>query len=349
MTELTLKNDEDKSTFLIVGNIHGDETIGRELCLYLMDYLCKNYNKDALIYYLINNTRIFILPSLNPDGFENTDLNGDWRPSRYNSNGIDLNRNFPDQYKPTLNISRENREKEVNAIIDWSATHKVDMSISIHSGALVINYPLDGPVSNIYSSSKHDEYFKYISKQYVDNNHNFNSPFKDCITNGAKCYSVFGGIQDWQYIYKKSFEITLELSNEKIVDEVNLERYWLDNVNSLINSIKLLHIGLKGKVTDSTIKKMILINTSLNNSSEIEISSNGFFSMPLNPGNYTLEYEDLRKSVTIKYNYTYIVTINYMTKIFSIVETKIPGTKDSTMPTTTPPPKKRRKFFCTLL
>ena len=38
-----------------------------------------------------------------------------------------------------------------------------------------------------------------------------------------------------------------------------------------------------------------------------------------------------------------------MTKIFSIVETKIPDTKDSTIPTTAPPPKKRRKFFCSLL
>ena len=77
-----------------------------------MDYLCKNYNNDALIHYLINNTHIFILPSLNPDGFEKTDSDENWTPSRYNSNGIDLNRNFPDQYKPTLNISRKKREKE---------------------------------------------------------------------------------------------------------------------------------------------------------------------------------------------------------------------------------------------
>ena len=327
-----------------------------------MDYLCKNYNNDALIHYLINNTHIFILPSLNPDGFEKTDSDENWTPSRYNSNGIDLNRNFPDQYKPTLNISRKKREKEVNAIIDWSATHNVNMSISIHGGALVVNYPLDGPTSNIYSGSKHDEYFKYISKQYVENNRNFNSSFKDGITNGAQWYSLFGGMQDWQYIYTNSFEITLELSNEKIIDEVNLERYWLDNVNSLINSIKLLHIGLKGTVTDSNIKKLSLINN--NNSSEIKVSSNGFFCIPLKPGNYVLKYHELTKTIIIKNNYTYTVTIHYMSKIFSIVETKIPGTQNLTTPSnhtiptiptnpTTPinppPRRKKKRFFCTFL
>ena len=301
MTEFTSKDNKDKPSFLIVANIHGNETLGRELSLYLMDYLCKNYESDPLIRYLMDNTRIFILPSLNPDGFENTDLNGNWRPSRYNSNGVDLNRNFPDKYKKWINKHRKNRENEVNAIIDWSKTHEVKMSLSIHGGALVVNYPLDGPVSNIYSKSKHDEFFKYISKQYVKNNNDFNSRFKNGITNGSEWYAIFGGMQDWQYINNNTFEITLELSKEKIVEEVNLEKYWLNNVNSFINSIKLLHIGLNGRIIDTSVKNLVLLNTTLNNSSKIDVSSNGFFCIPLKPGDYVLEYQDLQKHVTIKY------------------------------------------------
>ena len=246
--------------------------------------------------------------------------------------------------------------------MDWSETHKVEMSLSIHGGALVVNYPLDGPTSNIYSGSKHDEYFKYISKQYVENNRNFNSPFKDGVTNGAQWYSLFGGMQDWQYIYKNSFEITLELSNEKLVNESDLQKYWNDNINSFINSIKLLHIGLKGIVTDteldSSIKKLTLINNNLNNSSDTEISSNGFFCIPLKPGNYILRYRDLTQGIIIKNNYTYRVTIDYTYKIFNIRATKIPGTpRTPSIPTTPSIPatpvahqrKKKKKFLCALL
>jgi len=38
-----------------VGNIHGDETVGRECLIYLIEYLCINYNKIDYITKLINN------------------------------------------------------------------------------------------------------------------------------------------------------------------------------------------------------------------------------------------------------------------------------------------------------
>ena len=39
------------------------------------------------------------MPTLNPDGFENKSSYTDtWEPQRYNANGKDLNRDFPDQF-----------------------------------------------------------------------------------------------------------------------------------------------------------------------------------------------------------------------------------------------------------
>lgn len=32
-----------------VGNMHGDEPLGRELVLYLADWLCDNYLEDSLV------------------------------------------------------------------------------------------------------------------------------------------------------------------------------------------------------------------------------------------------------------------------------------------------------------
>ncbi len=73
-----------------VGNMHGDETVGRENLIRFIDMLCQEYINPTptafsdRITKLINRTDIYIIPSMNPDGFE--------RARRENVQGYDLNR-----------------------------------------------------------------------------------------------------------------------------------------------------------------------------------------------------------------------------------------------------------------
>ena len=53
-----------------VANMHGNEAVGRELMLHTILHLVQNYNTDYYIRWLLDNTRIHIMPSMNPDGFE---------------------------------------------------------------------------------------------------------------------------------------------------------------------------------------------------------------------------------------------------------------------------------------
>nr|CAD7408304.1 unnamed protein product [Timema poppensis] len=53
-----------------VANMHGDETVGRQLMVFLAQYLLQNYGTDNRVTTIVNSTDIFIMPSMNPDGFE---------------------------------------------------------------------------------------------------------------------------------------------------------------------------------------------------------------------------------------------------------------------------------------
>ncbi|KAH8418922.1 hypothetical protein KR222_004850, partial [Zaprionus bogoriensis] len=53
----------------LVANIQGDETVGRQMVLYMAEYLASKYETDEQVQRLLNTTEIHFLPSCNPDGF----------------------------------------------------------------------------------------------------------------------------------------------------------------------------------------------------------------------------------------------------------------------------------------
>lgn len=64
-----------KPMFKYVANMHGDEVVGRQLMVYLIQYLLSNYGKSKRVTEIIKTTDIHIMPSVNPDGYENSKVN----------------------------------------------------------------------------------------------------------------------------------------------------------------------------------------------------------------------------------------------------------------------------------
>lgn len=108
-----------KPRFKYIGNMHGDETVSRQVLVYLVDYLLTKYAEERRIAELVNTTDIYIMPSMNPDGFEASQegVCGGHRTGRTNANNKDLNRSFPDQYGK--GIKTPESIPEVMAVIKW--------------------------------------------------------------------------------------------------------------------------------------------------------------------------------------------------------------------------------------
>jgi carboxypeptidase M len=113
-------NTQGKPEVLLVNNMHGDETLGFEMSLHLIDYLTANYDCDPFVKHLLDDTIIFIMPTMNPDGYIAN--------QRGNNNEIDLNRDFPD-----VNSSPEDteagREPETGAVMQFIKSHNIALVI----------------------------------------------------------------------------------------------------------------------------------------------------------------------------------------------------------------------------
>ncbi|XP_021902411.1 carboxypeptidase SOL1 isoform X2 [Carica papaya] len=205
--------EEAEPAFKFIGNVHGDEPVGRELLILLANWICDNQMKDPLARLIIQNVHLHILPSMNPDGFS--------IKRRGNANNIDLNRDFPDQFSP-LNDDEDMRQPETRAIMNWLKEIHFTASASLHGGALVANYPWDGTPDrkSHYFSCPDDETFRFMASTYSRSHYNMSlsTEFQGGITNGASWYPIYGGMQDWNYIYAGCFELTLEISDNKWPD-----------------------------------------------------------------------------------------------------------------------------------
>ena len=244
--------EEDEPEVMYTSSMHGDELVGFILTLRLIDSLLTTYGADARVTNMVDNMEIWINPLANPDG---TYAGGDltvFGATRYNSYGIDINRNFPDPDDGD-HPDGHTWQAETQVMMNMAETHSFVLSANFHGGAEVVNYPWD----TWYRRHTDDAWFQTLSHEYADtaqaNSYaGYMDYLDDGITNGYDWYPVSGGRQDYMTYWFGCRETTIELSDIKLVPETTLPNYWLYNRSSLLNYLEHALYGIRGVVTDFT-------------------------------------------------------------------------------------------------
>lgn len=148
--------EEGEAEIILLGGHHAREWISVDVPFLIAKHLLENYGSDSLITRLVNETAIWVVPLVNPDGHQYTITTQRlWRKNRRNNNdgtfGVDLNRNYGyqwggpgssgDTYSETYRGPSPFSEPETQAIRDFLQSRAVKALISYHNFSQLVLYP----------------------------------------------------------------------------------------------------------------------------------------------------------------------------------------------------------------
>ncbi|RCU56992.1 M14 family zinc carboxypeptidase [Oceanihabitans sediminis] len=308
-----IATDEAEPKVMYTSSIHGDEITGYPLMLNLINYFITAYKDTGhadhyRIKNLIDNAEVWINPMANPDGtyYNNASNTSVANARRANANGLDLNRNYPDNVNGPHSNGHTSYELETQHFMNLASNTHFVLSANFHGGIEVVNYPWD----NTYDRHADNNWFMLASREYADNAqadgpNGYMDDLDNGITHGADWYRVYGGRQDYMNFTHQCKEITIELSNTKLIPSSQLVNHWNYNREALIKYLIQGTYGFQGKVKDAltgtpieaTIK---LVGHDAVNSHTVSTLPHGDFYRPVFAGTYDILIEaDCYQSVTL--------------------------------------------------
>ncbi|KAE9419065.1 hypothetical protein Angca_005111, partial [Angiostrongylus cantonensis] len=247
----------NKRAIWVDGNIHAREWASSHTALYFINQLVSGYGKDDTITHYVNSLNFYVMPCLNPDGYEYTRSSPNpsvrlWRKNRSPEKchrslwggekcckGVDLNRNFKfhwaesgSSFEPCSNIYHGDHvfsEPESRAVRDFLNTDelrgKVDGFITLHSYAQLWIYPYSHAQQNY---PKDISELRRTARRAINRLHRqYGTEYR--MGTGADVLSpASGGSDDWaksngiKYVYLVELRPQYELSNGFILHKKEL-------------------------------------------------------------------------------------------------------------------------------
>ncbi len=215
---------ESRPAVLLNGTQHAREWISPMTTMYAADTLLDQYQTDPTVKALLDEVDVYVLPMVNPDGYEySRTVNRQWRKNRRpvgaNSYGVDLNRNW--DYGWGLDSGSSNNpdsltyrgpspfsEPETMGVRDFYLDHQnIVSNIDFHAYSQLILYPFgfsdvqspdDQAMLNQVAIEMSDSIFNVHGQNYIPES-------------ASDLYLASGLSIDWTYGSQKAYSYTVEL------------------------------------------------------------------------------------------------------------------------------------------
>lgn len=184
---LDVEYADQKPAMLYTGTIHAREWIGNELAIKFIEYVIDNYRVDPKLKEALTRNTLYMVPCLNPDGFEfSRNHFSFWRKNRRDNGdgtfGVDLNRNFGVRFKRSTETHLNTyggpeafSEPETAAIRDFVHDHEnITIALDYHSQGNVF-FPahkfnheseIEGTDLNVLCANMNREIHKVTGRKY---------------------------------------------------------------------------------------------------------------------------------------------------------------------------------------
>ncbi len=200
--------DENEPEALYTALHHAREPASLSQLIFYMWYLLENYGTHPEVTYLLDNTEMYFIPMINPDGYiqnETTDPSGGgmWRKNkRDNGNGtfgVDLNRNYSYQWGgagTSTNTSSDTylgpsafSEPETQAIKWFTENRDIEIALNYHTYGDLLMHPY-GYATGVTTP---DDATFYTWKDWMT----ASNGYANIISSGL--YPASGDSDDWLY------------------------------------------------------------------------------------------------------------------------------------------------------
>lgn len=200
-------SDEAEPELLITALHHAREPGSASQLLFFMWYILENYGIDPEITYLVDNTEIYFIPVVNPDGYvhnqtTNPTGGGMWRKNRRNNGdgtyGVDLNRNYPLEWGVSGTSTTTSSdvylgpypfsEPEILAVKYMVLNHDFKIALNYHTYGNLLLYPYGYD----YVPTPSAPYYHSLSGAMVEENKFTNEQ-------SVLLYPAAGDSDDWMY------------------------------------------------------------------------------------------------------------------------------------------------------
>ncbi len=292
---------ESEPQILYTAIHHAREPAGLSQLIFYMWYLLENYDTDPEVKSIVDNTELYFVPVINPDGYlynEKTDPNGGgfWRKNRFNGHGVDLNRNYDyfiggdpsngiwggegassDPNDQTYHGTAPFSEIEAQAMKWFVENHEFVMAFNNHTSGDLLLYPY-GYTSNV--PTVENDLFQGISEELVSQN-GFNNILS------SELYPAAGDSDDFMYgtvlTHDKIYAFTPEIGPQFWPPSNQIEGICKGMMYLNITSSKMVNNYASVKDTAPLyVGEQNTINTSFD-VKRLGLAGNGNFTVSINP------------------------------------------------------------------